>query len=380
MTIVGVVGDVRQASPASRPGPELYMPLRQHPYTANEVQIVAAVRCDHDGCRHVCRRAADCDALCCPGGGDSRRDGGASGSDGRSSGGIAWRPHGIDRAATARRKRTLCRRRRCTQSSGSAPGDLELLTRAPQAHSMTAHVNRTRVRRRQKDLVAATRQVVPVVERLTVLVRGQRVILAGDLAEIYGVEARTLNQAVKRNAGRFPPDFVFRLTRAEAMRIHRSRSQSVILKRGANIKYTPLAFTEHGATMAASVLNSSRAVQMSIFVVRAFLRLRKWVAGRAERGSPNSSDGSANTMAASKRSSKRCANSLNLRRRPDAASDSFQETHDRCRQCWRCPARHAVSSSIQLDSSDIRLALIASPASLELSCIDHCVSSVTSPS
>ena len=56
MTIVGVVGDVRQASPASRPGPELYMPLRQHPYTANEVQIVAAVRCDHDGCRHVCRR------------------------------------------------------------------------------------------------------------------------------------------------------------------------------------------------------------------------------------------------------------------------------------------------------------------------------------
>jgi len=147
---------------------------------------------------------------------------------------------------------------------------------------MTAHVNRTRVRRRQKDLVAATRQVVPVVERLTVLVRGQRVILAGDLAEIYGVEARTLNQAVKRNAGRFPPDFVFRLTRGEAMRIHRSRSQSVILKRGANIKYTPLAFTEHGATMAASVLNSSRAVQMSIFVVRAFLRLRKWVAGRAE--------------------------------------------------------------------------------------------------
>jgi hypothetical protein len=125
-------------------------------------------------------------------------------------------------------------------------------------------------------------QVVPVVERLTVLVRGQRVILAGDLAEIYGVETRTLNQAVKRNAERFPPDFVFRLTRAEAMDVHRSRSQSVILKRGANVKYAPLAFTEHGATMAASVLNSPRAVQMSVFVVRAFLRLREWVVGRAE--------------------------------------------------------------------------------------------------
>ncbi len=123
---------------------------------------------------------------------------------------------------------------------------------------------------------------VLAVERVIVTARGQRVILSSDLAGIYGVEPRVLNQAVKRNAERFPPDFAFRLTRGEAAEVQRSRSQSVTLKRGANVKYPPLAFTEHGAIMAATVLNSRRAVQMSIFVVRAFLKLREWVAGRAE--------------------------------------------------------------------------------------------------
>jgi ORF6N domain-containing protein len=113
-------------------------------------------------------------------------------------------------------------------------------------------------------------------------VRGQRIILSSDLAEIYGVETRGLNQAVKRHQDRFPADFAFRLTREEAEIVWRSRSQSVILKRGQNPKYRPLAFTEHGAIMAATVLNSPRAVQMSIFVVRAFLRLREWVAGQAD--------------------------------------------------------------------------------------------------
>lgn len=124
-------------------------------------------------------------------------------------------------------------------------------------------------------------RIVPV-ERLILTVRGQRVILSSDLAGIYGVETRALNQAVKRNADRFPPDFAFRLTSDEAMEAQRSRSQSVMLKRGQNIKYLPLAFTEHGAIMVATVLNSPRAVQMSIFVVRAFLRLREWVAGQGE--------------------------------------------------------------------------------------------------
>ena len=78
------------------------------------------------------------------------------------------------------------------------------------------------------------------------------------------------------------PDFVFALTSTETQSLRRSRSQSVILKRGQNVKYPPLAFSEHGAIMAATVRNSPRAVQMSIFVVRAFLRLREWVAGQAE--------------------------------------------------------------------------------------------------
>ena len=90
--------------------------------------------------------------------------------------------------------------------------------------------------------------------------RGHRVILSPDLAEIYGVETRALNQAVQRNQDRFPFDFAFRLTRDEAEAVHRSRSQSVTLKRGQNIKYLPLAFTEHGAIMAATILNSPRAV------------------------------------------------------------------------------------------------------------------------
>jgi hypothetical protein len=85
----------------------------------------------------------------------------------------------------------------------------------------------------------------------------------------------SLNQAVKRNAGKFPADFMFRLTRDEAQAVQGSRSQSVILKRGRNIKYLPYAFTEHGAIMAANLLNSPRAVQMSVFVVRAFVRLRQ---------------------------------------------------------------------------------------------------------
>jgi hypothetical protein len=101
-------------------------------------------------------------------------------------------------------------------------------------------------------------------------------------AALYGVETRALNQAVKRNFARFPEDFVFRLSREEASGLRRSRSQFVILKRGEHLKYGPLAFTEHGAVMVAMVLNSPRAVQMSIFVVRAFLRLREWVVGQAE--------------------------------------------------------------------------------------------------
>lgn len=110
--------------------------------------------------------------------------------------------------------------------------------------------------------------------RLIHTVRGQKVILDVDLARIYGVETRVLNQAVRRNRQKFPLDFLFQMTRAEVAVLRRSRSQTVILKRGQNIKYRPYAFTEHGAIMAANVLNSPRADKMSVYVVRAFLKMR----------------------------------------------------------------------------------------------------------
>jgi uncharacterized membrane-anchored protein YjiN (DUF445 family) len=122
----------------------------------------------------------------------------------------------------------------------------------------------------------ASRESVPI-EKSILVVRGQRVILAADLAKIYGVETRVLNQAVKRNRERFPEDFTFRLTRDEASEIVASRSQTVILKRGENIKYLPYVFTEYRAFMAANVLNSPHAVRMSVYVVRAFIRLRQTV-------------------------------------------------------------------------------------------------------
>jgi hypothetical protein len=94
-------------------------------------------------------------------------------------------------------------------------------------------------------------------------IRGTRVIPDRDLAQIYGVPTKVFNQAVKRNAARFPEDFMFRLTKEEAEAVRVSRSQIVTLKRGENVKYLPYAFTEYGALMAANILNSPRAVQMN---------------------------------------------------------------------------------------------------------------------
>jgi hypothetical protein len=101
-----------------------------------------------------------------------------------------------------------------------------------------------------------------------------------DLAEVYGVPTKRLNEQVKRNLDRFPDDFAIRLTLREATSIARSRSQFATLKRGQNVKHRPFAFTEHGAVMLASVLNSSVAVTASIQVVRAFVRLREMIVER----------------------------------------------------------------------------------------------------
>ena len=108
-------------------------------------------------------------------------------------------------------------------------------------------------------------------ERLIYEIRGQKVMLDRDLAALYGVETKALKRAVNRNRVRFPPDFMFQLTAAEYDSL---RCQIGTLKRGQHAKYLPYAFTEHGAIMAANVLNSPRAVQMSVFVVRAFLKMR----------------------------------------------------------------------------------------------------------
>jgi len=119
------------------------------------------------------------------------------------------------------------------------------------------------------------------IARAILVLRGQRVILDRELAAIYGVSTSRLNEAVRRNAKRFPEDFMFRLTPEEAQL---SRSQFAILKsgRGQNIKYLPHAFTEHGAIQAANVLSSPRAVAMGVYVVRAFVQLRQVLASNKD--------------------------------------------------------------------------------------------------
>jgi hypothetical protein len=113
-----------------------------------------------------------------------------------------------------------------------------------------------------------------LVKQQILVIRGHRVMLDGDLAKLYGVTTKQLNQQLKRNFARFPKDFAFQLTLEEANDIARSRSQIVTLNRGQNIKHPPHVFTEHGAIMLASVLNSKVAVQASIHVVRAFVQMR----------------------------------------------------------------------------------------------------------
>lgn len=121
-----------------------------------------------------------------------------------------------------------------------------------------------------------TKTPVPIerIENKIYLIRNHKVMIDADLAEIYGVSTGQLNQAVKRNIHRFPPDFMFQLTRKE---YDSQRSQIVIFEKGKGKyrKYLPYAFTEHGAVMLASVLNSKVAVEASILVVRAFVKLRE---------------------------------------------------------------------------------------------------------
>jgi hypothetical protein len=132
--------------------------------------------------------------------------------------------------------------------------------------------------------------------RLIYEIRGERVMLDSDLASIYGVETKALNRAVKRNRDRFPKDFVFQLTEDEWKDLRYQIGTSSSSRERQSLRYQigtsslghggrrnrPYVFTEHGAIMAANVLNSRRAVQMSVFVVRAFLKMRALLGDKRE--------------------------------------------------------------------------------------------------
>jgi hypothetical protein len=144
----------------------------------------------------------------------------------------------------------------------------------------------------RKPAAAAPEPLDPLIHSI----RGARVILDSDLARVYGVEARVLNQAVKRNAERFPSDFAFQLSAEETTNFrsqfvtsslqliegHADNSSQIVMSSRRGQVYRPWAFTEHGALMAANVLRSGRAVQMSVYVVRAFVSLREQLAAKAD--------------------------------------------------------------------------------------------------
>jgi len=131
---------------------------------------------------------------------------------------------------------------------------------------------------------------VEVIEKKILLIRGQKVMLDADLAELYGVETFNLNKAVKRNSERFPEDFMFQLTKEEAeslrfqIGILKTGEQTVEIKqgRGQHRKYLPYVFTEQGVAMLSSVLKSKRAIQVNIAIMRAFVKLKEMLSTNKE--------------------------------------------------------------------------------------------------
>lgn len=129
--------------------------------------------------------------------------------------------------------------------------------------------------RSKSRALLSIRQIEPSI----LVIRGERVILDSDLAVLYGVSTKRLNEQVKRNIDRFPLDFMFRLTSAERSEVVANCDHLARLKFSPTL---PFAFTEHGAIMAANVLNSPRAVEASVMVVRAFIRLRQMLISHAD--------------------------------------------------------------------------------------------------
>ena len=122
-----------------------------------------------------------------------------------------------------------------------------------------------------------SKSLIPIetIQNRILIIRGQKVIIDVDLAEIYGVATKVLNQAIRRNIDRFPEDFMFQLNKEEFKIL---RSQIVTSSGWGGRRYPPYAFTEHGAVMVASVLNSPRAIAVSVQVVRAYVKLRELLA------------------------------------------------------------------------------------------------------
>jgi hypothetical protein len=129
------------------------------------------------------------------------------------------------------------------------------------------------------DCAVKRKALLVQVEQRIFLIRGQKVMLDADLAELYGVETRALKQAVRRNPDRFPADFMFELSPVE---VETLVSQTVIPTRGKLGGATPMAFTEQGVAMLSSVLRSQRAVQVNIAIMRAFVRLREMLMSNAD--------------------------------------------------------------------------------------------------
>jgi phage regulator Rha-like protein len=129
--------------------------------------------------------------------------------------------------------------------------------------------------------MSSSKPIVPVgkIENRILLIRGEKVIIDADLAEFYGVPTKRLNEQVKRNKERFPEDFIFQLTPYEKSEVVANCDNLSKLKYS---KTLPYAFTEHGSIMAASVLNTNRAIEVSVFIVRAFVKLRHTISEHKE--------------------------------------------------------------------------------------------------
>ena len=132
-----------------------------------------------------------------------------------------------------------------------------------------------------KKISTKTASPAPPIDDRILMLRGQKVMLDADLAELYGVTTARFNEQIRRNAERFPEDFMFQLSNQEVANL-RSQFATSSSRTWGGRRYRPYVFTEHGALMAANVLNSSRAVEASVYVVRAFVRLREVLATNAE--------------------------------------------------------------------------------------------------